>query len=104
MKRHAPSILAKTNSRGVPVYALGLCAGVCCIAFMSVSSDSKVVFGYFVNLVSIFGLLTWISILVSHIYFVRARKAQGVPESDLRYKSPFGIWGSVAALIFCKWS
>lgn len=39
--------------------------------------------------------------MVSHIYFVRARRAQGVDESTLRYKSPFGLWGSIAALAFC---
>jgi len=60
----------------VPVYGLALSALVCCIAFLNISTSSKLVFGYFVNLVSIFGLLSWITILVSHIYFVRARKAQ----------------------------
>lgn len=70
---------------------------------MNVSTGSQTVFGYFVNLVSIFGLLTWISILVSHIYFVKARRAQGVPDDSpqLRYKSPFGLWGSYFALAFC---
>lgn len=70
---------------------------------MNVSTASKTVFGYFVNLVSIFGLLTWCSILVSHIYFVKARRAQGVPDDSplLRYKSPFGLWGSYFALAFC---
>jgi amino acid transporter len=68
---------------------------------MNVASSAKVVFGYFVNLVSIFGLLTWISILVAHIYFVKARRAQGVDESSMRYKSPFGLWGSYGALAFC---
>ncbi|KAF7188789.1 Dicarboxylic amino acid permease [Pseudocercospora fuligena] len=103
LKRHAPEFLAITNKRGVPYYALGLSSLICCIAFMNVSTSSKTVFGYFVNLVSIFGLLTWISILVSHIYFVKARRAQGVPDnsSQLRYKSPFGLWGSYVALAFC---
>lgn len=63
LKNHAPSFLSRTDSRGVPYYALGLSASFCCLAFMNVSSSSKVVFGYFVNLVTIFGLLTWISIL-----------------------------------------
>ncbi|KAK5113031.1 hypothetical protein LTR85_011053 [Meristemomyces frigidus] len=101
LKRQAPSFLAKTDKRGVPYYSLGLSALICCIAFMNVSTASKTVFGYFVNLVSIFGLLTWISILVSHIYFVRARRAQGIPDSAMPYKSPFGLWGSVIALFFC---
>ena len=68
---------------------------------MNVAEDSAEVFGYFVNLVSILGLLTWISILVSHIYFIKARRAQGVDEKAMRYKSPFGLWGSYVALAFC---
>ncbi|KAK0322514.1 amino acid transporter [Friedmanniomyces endolithicus] len=101
LKGQAPRFLATTDKRGVPVYGLALSALVCCIAFLNISTSSKLVFGYFVNLVSIFGLLSWITILVSHIYFVRARKAQGVPKSELRYTSPFGMWGSAIALFFC---
>ncbi|RAL15155.1 dicarboxylic amino acid permease agtA [Aspergillus homomorphus CBS 101889] len=97
----APQFLAKTDRRGVPIYALGLCAAIACIAYMNVSSDSKVVFGYFVDLVTIFGLLTWVSLLITHIYFVRARRAQNVPLTDLAYRAPFGVWGSYAALVFC---
>ncbi|KAA8652410.1 hypothetical protein EYZ11_002858 [Aspergillus tanneri] len=97
----APSLLARTDSRGVPVFALILCSLIACLAFMNVSNDSKTVFGYFVDLVTIFGLLTWVSLLVTHIFFVRARKAQQVPESDLAYKAPFGVYGSYAALFFC---
>ncbi|KZF22965.1 putative dicarboxylic amino acid permease [Xylona heveae TC161] len=97
----APRIFAYTNNAGVPVYSLGLSASIALLAFMNVSSDAKVIFGYFVNLVSIFGLLTWISILVSHIYFVRARNAQGVQDHELAYKAPFGKWGSYGALAFC---
>lgn len=47
-----------------------------------------------------FGLITWISILLSHIFFVRARKAQGVPDSALAYVAPLGVWGSFGALVF----
>ncbi|KAJ5151191.1 Dicarboxylic amino acid permease [Penicillium canariense] len=97
----APKIFARTDRRGVPVYALGLCSLIALIAYMNVSSDSQTIFKYFVNLVTIFGLLTWISILVTHIYFVRARRAQNVPDSDLAYVAPFGVWGSYLALAFC---
>lgn len=97
----APKIFARTDRRGVPVYALGICSLIALLAYMNVSSDSKVVFGYFVNLVTIFGLLTWISILVTHIYFVRARRAQGVADSELAYVAPFGVIGSYGALAFC---
>jgi amino acid transporter len=97
----APRFLAHTDKRGVPIYALGLSALFCLLAFMNVSDDSKVVFGYFVNLVTMFGLLAWISILVTHIYFVRARRAQGITDAAMPYTAPFGIWGSYIALFFC---
>lgn len=54
----APAFLAKTDRRGVPYNALG-CSGVFgLLAFMNVTENSKVVFGYFVNLVTIFGIYT----------------------------------------------
>ena len=94
-------IFARTDRRGVPIYALGLCTAIVCMSFMNCSDDSRKVFGYFVNLVTIFGLLTWISILITHIYFVRAREAQGICKADLVYSAPFGIYGSYIALFFC---
>ena len=68
---------------------------------MNVRSDSRVVFNYFVNLVTMFGLLAWISLLVAHIYFVRAREAQHIPKESLAYTAPLGITGSYVALFFC---
>lgn len=98
---HAPRILAWTDKRGVPVPALALSSAFCLLAMMNVADDSTVVFGYFVNLVTIFGLLTWISILVTHIYFVRARMAQGITNDQMPYVAPFGLTGSCIALFFC---
>ena len=95
------SIFARTDRRGVPIYALGLSALIACIAFLNVSDDSRKVFSYFVNLVTIFGILTWISILVSHIYFVKARRAQGIDKSQMAYTAPFGLIGTYFALGFC---
>lgn len=97
----APRFLSRTNAAGVPVYALGASAAFACLAYLNVKDDSKLIFGYFVNLVSGFGLLCWISILVSHICFVRARRAQGIPTTALAYVAPLGQWGSSVALGFC---
>lgn len=57
----APAFLARTDKRGVPYFALGFSALFGLLAFMNVVEDSKVVFGYFVNLVTIFGMcaLRW---------------------------------------------
>ena len=98
---NAPRIFAKTDSRGVPIYALGLSTCFALLAYLGVNTDSYTVFGYFVNLVTMFGILTWISILIAHIGFVGARKAQGIDDSQLAYKSPFGAIGSYVSLVFC---
>lgn len=95
------AIFARTDRRGVPIYALGLSALIACIAFLNVADDSQKVFKYFVNLVTIFGILTWISILVSHIYFVKARQAQGIEKHELAYTAPLGLPGTYFALVFC---
>ncbi|KAF8540138.1 amino acid permease/ SLC12A domain-containing protein [Trichophaea hybrida] len=97
----APKIFAKTDRRGVPIYSLGASALFALLAYMNVAEDSKTVFKYFVNLTTIFGILTWISILVTHISFIRARRAQGVTNDKMPYTSPFGLGGSVGALIGC---
>jgi amino acid transporter len=98
---HAPKIFRWTDKRGVPVPALALSAIMCCTAFMNVADDATTVFGYFVNLTTIFGLLSWISLLVSHIFFVRARRAQGITNDQMAYTAPLGLIGSYVALFFC---
>ena len=97
----APKIFAKTNKQGVPYYAL--IAGILFsfLAYMNVSSGSAQVFNYFVNVVSIFGLLSWISILITYLGFYRAVKAQGVDRSAFSYKAPLQPYGAWFALSFC---
>lgn len=97
---YAPKIFSDTNARGVPIYALALSSAFNLIAFISAKVGAFATFQYFISLVTIFGILSWISILISHIYFVRARKAQNIPNTALAYVSPFGKNGSIAALVF----
>ncbi|CZR62358.1 related to amino acid permease (Dip5) [Phialocephala subalpina] len=97
----APSILSRTNNNGVPVCALLLSSVFGCLAFLNVSDSSAAVFQYFVNVVTIFGILTWMSLLITHIFFVRARKALLIPNSTMAYTAPFGLWGTYFALFVC---
>ncbi|KAF2678558.1 hypothetical protein K458DRAFT_423012 [Lentithecium fluviatile CBS 122367] len=98
---HAPKIFRWTDKRGVPVPALAISALFCCSAFMNAAEDSATVFSYFVNLTTIFGLMSWISLLTTHIFFVRARKAQGITDDKMPYVAPLGMWGSIIGLFFC---
>jgi amino acid transporter len=94
MEGLAPAFLRRTSKSGVPIYCVMTCGIFACIGFLNVNTSSSIVFTYFTNLVTVFGMLAWLSLLITHVFFVKARKAQGIPDSDLRYKAPLGIWGS----------
>lgn len=97
----APKILARTNKWGIPYLALIVNVLFCLLAYMTVSSGSAQVFNYFVNVVSIFGVLSWISILITYIFFDRALRAQGVDKSTLAYAAPWQPYGAYITLAFC---
>ncbi|CAL9734814.1 dicarboxylic amino acid permease [Monosporozyma servazzii] len=97
----APHFLAKTNRYGIPYYSLFVSVLFCLLAYMSVSSGSAKVFNYFVNVVSIVGILTWISILITYICFDKAVRAQGIDKSTFAYVSPFQPYGAYFSLVFC---
>ncbi|KAI0336423.1 dicarbixylic amino acid permease [Cubamyces sp. BRFM 1775] len=95
----APKIFARVNRMGVPYASLILCTCFCFLVFLNVSSSSAKVFGWFVNLVSTFGAITWMCICYTHIRFMKALKAQGLSRDALPYKAPFQPWGSWFALV-----
>ncbi|TFK29894.1 dicarboxylic amino acid permease [Coprinopsis marcescibilis] len=94
----APAIFKKVNRMGVPWTALIFCTAWCGLVFLNVASTGARVFGWFVNLVSTFGALTWMCILYSHIQFMKGLKSQGMSRDNLPYKAPFQPWGAWFAL------
>lgn len=99
---YAPKIFAKTNKNGVPYYGIILGALFSCLAFMTVSSSASDIFTYFVNVVSLTGLITWSCILFLHIRFMKALKVQGIDRKrDLVYRSPLQPYGSYISLCIC---
>ncbi|CCH58497.1 hypothetical protein TBLA_0A07060 [Henningerozyma blattae CBS 6284] len=97
----APAIFKRTTSWGLPHYSLGVCVLFALLAYMNVSSGSAQVFNYFVNVVSIFGLLSWICIFITYIGFMRAVKVQGVDRSKFAYSAPFQPYGTYFSLAWC---
>ncbi|GEQ67249.1 hypothetical protein JCM33374_g913 [Metschnikowia sp. JCM 33374] len=98
---YAPKFFAKTNKMGVPYYGIALGSLFCCLAFMTVSSSSAEIFTYFVNVVSLTGLITWACILVLHMRFMKALKVQGYSRKDLCYRSPLQPYGTYIAFVIC---
>lgn len=98
----APSIFAKTDRSGRPwpgiLSVLILGGGLC---YLNASESGEDVFTWFSNLTSICCLWAWGSILLCHIRFRRAWKAQGRSLSELPWKCWSGELGSYVALILC---
>ncbi|KAL4805967.1 amino acid permease/ SLC12A domain-containing protein [Aspergillus unguis] len=100
-ERNAPRFLRRADKRGVPVYALGVSCAPALLGFLNLLSISGRLWSYLVNLVTMFSILTWISILIMHISFVRYRRKHQMPMGVTPFKAPFGILGSWVALVLC---
>ena len=72
---------------------------------MGINKGSGIVFGWFANMTSIAGLLTWFGICVTYIRFYKGMQAQGMDRSKLPYYSklqPFTAWyAAIAIVIIC---
>jgi yeast amino acid transporter len=95
---HAPKVFLYTTERGVPVYGVAATSVFSLLAYMNVSKSASTVFGYFVSIVTVFGTINWINILLSYISFAKGMKAQSMDRSELPYKGPFQPYGAWISL------
>ncbi|KAI9493285.1 amino acid permease/ SLC12A domain-containing protein [Zychaea mexicana] len=79
----APRFFTRLNRWGVP-----LCCLIGCLAFLTSLFSSGVVFNWLTNLTSVAGLVTWVSISITHIRFRIGYRRQKLPLDQLPYKSP----------------
>jgi amino acid transporter len=96
----APNIMQRTNKRGVPVPAVALSSVFIALGFMNATKSAATVFGYFVSLVTVFGALNWVAVLISYLAMINAMKAQNVPRSVMPYRNILLPWGAYVALFF----
>jgi len=106
----APKIFMRTNKRGLPYPAILFCSTFSFLAYMGIHGGSGRVFGWFTNMISVSGLMTWFGIAVTYIRFYQGMKHQGIDRSKLPYASklqPFAAYyaGTISFLIcfFSGW-
>lgn len=68
---------------------------------MGVSAGSGKVFGWFANMTSVAGLMTWFGIAVTYLRFYAGTKAQGMDRTKLPYYSKLQPYAAWYAAIFC---
>ncbi|KAF5011803.1 hypothetical protein FDECE_2093 [Fusarium decemcellulare] len=94
----APKLFSKALDNGNPIYAVAVTSVFICLGYLNATKSSSAVFGYLVSLVTVFAVLNWVAILVTHIRFRQALKAQGIQTADLPYVGMIQPYGSYFSL------
>ncbi|KAI0088059.1 amino acid permease [Irpex rosettiformis] len=108
LKGNAPSFFAKVSRFGLPYFSVAFSASFGLLAYMAVSNGAGHVFGWFSNMTSVSGLMSWFGISVIYTQFYKGVKAQGLDRNSLPFRAPlqpFAAYYSAAfALFICLFS
>lgn len=85
---HAPKFFMNCNRFGTPVWAIALSLVPSPLVYMVVNNNASVVFGWFVNITTVAGLIGWLVIEVTYLRFFHALKKQGISRDKLPYRGP----------------
>lgn len=88
--KQAPQILLRTNRFGTPYMAVGASLIFMPLVYLSLGSNSSVVFGWFVNITTIAGLIGWLVIQITYLRFFYALRVQGISR-DRTYTSNMNL-------------
>jgi len=85
---YAPRFFKRVNRWGIPLWSVLATCAVGCLAFLTSLFGSGVVFTWLTRLTSLAGLITWVTICITHIRFRQGYLAQGRSLTALPYVSP----------------
>lgn len=100
-ENHVPSIFAKINKRGVPIFALGATAMIAMLAFLSSLYGNGTVYFWLLNASSLSGFIAWIGIAISHYRFRKAYVKQGLDLKELPYLAKGYPFAPLIAFALC---
>jgi yeast amino acid transporter len=83
---------------GVPIVCLGVTMIFPCLSFLQVSNGSAVVLNWLINLVTAGGVITYIVMATTYIFFYNACKAQGIDRRAFPYYGYFQPYGAYLGL------
>ncbi|CAI4215598.1 unnamed protein product [Parascedosporium putredinis] len=102
LEGRAPRVLTKVNRWGVPIYCYAVVMLFPMLSFLQVSNGSSTVLTWLVSLVTAGGLIDYIVMTVTYIFFYRACQAQGVDRKTFPYCGWFQPYSAWIALVVEK--
>ncbi|KAK5135645.1 hypothetical protein LTR08_004946 [Meristemomyces frigidus] len=103
----APKFLRKCTKNGVPIFCFAIVMIFPFLSFLSVSSSSAIVLTWLVALITAGGVINYIVMTTTYIFFYRAMKAQGIDRRSLPYTGwfqPYCAWIGLVwmtVIVFC---
>jgi len=95
----APQWFNYIDRTGKPLRALVVSAIIGLFSFIAAFDKEDIVFDWLLSLSGLSQIFTWSGIVLGHVRFRAAFKAQGYSTNELGYKSKTGILGSWYALL-----
>jgi yeast amino acid transporter len=89
LEGRAPKLLRKCTRKGVPIYCFAITMLFPLLSFLQLSNGSAKVLTWLINLVTAGGIINYIVMCVTYIFFYRACKAQGLDRRTLPYYGKF---------------
>ncbi|KAI6801886.1 putative amino acid permease [Hortaea werneckii] len=100
LEGRAPKPLRFCTRNGVPLFCFVITMIFPFLSFLQVGNDAAQVLTWLVNLVTAGGLIDYIIMCVTYIFFYRACKVQGVDRNEFKYTGYFQPYGAWIALIW----
>lgn len=89
LEGRAPRFLRKCTKNGVPIYCFFIVMIFPFLSFLSVSSSSSTVLSWLVNLITAGGIIDYIVMCTTYLFFFYGCKAQGVDRRAFPYYGYF---------------
>lgn len=99
LEGRAPRFLRKTTNNGVPIWCFCVVMIFPMLSFLQVSSSSAEAIGWFISLTTAGGIIDYLVMSITFIFFYRACLAQGLDRKTLPYYGYFQPYCAYVALV-----
>lgn len=100
LEGRAPKVFRKTTRNGVPIFAFTFVMCFPFLSFLQLSNGSNQVLTWLVNLITAGGIINYIIMTITYIFFYRACKVQNVDRSSFPYTGYFQPYSAWIGLVF----
>lgn len=101
LEGRAPRVFRKTTRNGVPIFAFAFVMCFPFLSFLQLSNSSEQVLTWLINLITAGGIINYIIMTTTYLFFYRACKVQRVDRSAFPYTAyfqPYSAWIGLVAM------